>query len=162
MVIVVTIVTCILLSVFMTCVSSLIAIVISFILCGIDFHNMELAENKLLKMLQLEAENAKIPVYIKTDLGNAAGRITYYQIQGQYNFERSYIEILTKYKDKPWVLAHELGHYIAISKHSDDSEQRADHEGRMLCESLLSKREKKSLSTLLSIYLPKMEQISVA
>jgi hypothetical protein len=62
--------------------------------------------------------------------------------------KRPKIAILTKYKNEPAILAHELGHYIANKQRHDRSELSADREGLKLCQSILTFEEQKILSYL--------------
>ena len=39
--------------------------------------------------------------------------------------------------NSPYVLAHELGHHVAMKYFNDDTEERADKEGRILIESFM-------------------------
>ena len=72
-----------------------------------------------------------------------------YKISTAKNFK-----IYVKGKDcYAWTtLAHEIGHYISITKYKDDSEAGADYEaGRFLCQ-ILSKKEQKALDIWLSVF----------
>lgn len=52
------------------------------------------------------------------------------------------IEITKCNENSPYVLAHELGHYMAIKQRDDDTEQGADIEAYTLCCSILTDDEK--------------------
>ena len=94
-----------------------------------------------------------IPLEYKTDLGDAAGHILYHRDKtGRILLDQCKIEVLTKYLSEPWVLAHELGHYIAMKKHQDNSEKMADKMAKELCCTLLSKQEQKDISYSLDAY----------
>lgn len=57
-------------------------------------------------------------------------------------------------RDQVFILAHELGHFISITKYDDKSEQGADLEGYKLIDSLLSDYEKENeeLQIYLDVY----------
>lgn len=68
-----------------------------------------------------------IPLTYHDDLGTAAGRILYHKNGlGRLKLDDARIEVLTKYENDPWVLAHELGHYMAIKQREDPYEKAAD------------------------------------
>lgn len=94
----------------------------------------------------------KIPLEYKEDLGKAAGHIIYHQNGfGRMFLDDCKIEVINEYKDRPWVLAHELGHYIAINKLQNNTEEMADQCAGELCCMLLSEQEQKDLATALDI-----------
>lgn len=111
-------------------------------------------EDRLLKSLLEISESLQIPVTIKENFydGNiAAGRIKFLNSSIE---STSRIEILEKYSNRPWVLAHELGHYFALRK-GDDTEMGADNEGYKLCCAILNDKEEKEIKWLLNIYFNK-------
>ena len=87
------------------------------------------------------------------DLGTAAGHILYHQDRkGRIFLDNCKIEVLEKYQNEPWVLAHEIGHYIAMNKLQDDTEEMADQMANELCCTLLSENEIKDLEIGLKVY----------
>jgi len=94
-----------------------------------------------------------IPLEYKNDLGTAAGHILYHQDRkGRIFLDNCKIEVLEKHQNKPWVLAHEIGHYIALNKLKDDTEEMADQMANELCCMLLSENEQKDLEIGLKVY----------
>jgi len=94
-----------------------------------------------------------IPLEYKNGLGTAAGHILYHQDRnGRILLDNCKIEVLEKYKNEPWVLAHEIGHYIAMNKLQDDTEEMADQMANELCCTLLSENEIKDLEIGLKVY----------
>ena len=91
------------------------------------------------------------------ELGTAAGRILYYKQNGQLFVDDAKIEILERLKDEPYVLAHELGHYMAIKQRQDDSERGADNEADRLCRAILNEGEQRLLSVSLDCYFHNIE-----
>jgi len=94
-----------------------------------------------------------IPLEYKNCLGKCAGRILYHQDRnGRILLDNCKIEVLEKYQNEPWVLAHEIGHYIAMNKLQDDTEEMADQMANELCCTLLSENEIKDLEIGLKVY----------
>ena len=94
-----------------------------------------------------------IPLEYKNGLGECAGRILYHQDRsGRILLDDCKIEVLKKYQNEPWVLAHEIGHYIAMNKLQDDTEEIADQMANELCCTLLSENEIKDLEIGLKVY----------
>jgi len=94
-----------------------------------------------------------IPLEYKNDLSTAAGRILYHKDKsGRILLDDCKIEVLEKYQNEPWVLGHELGHYIALNKLKDDTEEMADQMANELCCTLLSESEQKELEIGLKVY----------
>lgn len=113
----------------------------------------KLAENRLTLSLKSLCEQLNIPLTYHDELGTAAGQILYHSNGlGQLLLDNSKIMILNKYKDDPWVLAHELGHYMSI-KHGDQTEESADAQGLILCKSILTQDEQTSLEIALRCHL---------
>lgn len=108
--------------------------------------------NRLCNSLKNLCSQLNINVSYHDTLGDAAGRILYYSDCGRYVLDDSRIEILNEYKDEPWVLAHELGHYMAIKQRSDRTEEGADQEALKLCNSILTTSEQERLISSLNIY----------
>lgn len=109
-------------------------------------------EKRLTESLKGICEQMGIELSYHENLGTAAGRILYYEKNGWLFVDSAKIEILEKFKDEPYTLAHELGHYMAIKQRQDDSERGADNEADKLCRSVLNKEEQKLLSICLSCY----------
>jgi len=94
-----------------------------------------------------------IPLQYKNGLGEAAGHILYHKDRsGRILLDNCKIEVLEKYQNEPWVLAHEIGHYIALNKLKDDTEEMADQMANELCCILLSENEIKDLEIGLKVY----------
>lgn len=86
-------------------------------------------------------------------LGEAAGRILYHSdIAGRLILDKARIEILNRNKDTPYVLAHELGHYMAIKQRNDQTEEGADLEALNLCRMILTPEEQGYIADELKIY----------
>lgn len=111
------------------------------------------AEVRLTKSLKSLCEQLAIPLSYHDDLGDAAGHILYHSnMDGRLLLDSVRIEILNKHKETPWVLAHELGHYMAIKQFQDRSEESADREAAKLCCSILSEKEQELLGIPLKVY----------
>lgn len=89
------------------------------------------------------------------ELGTAAGRILYLSMAGRLFVDDARIEILEKYENDPYVLAHELGHYMAIKQRQDNSEEGADSEAEKLCRLILNQQEQELLKIALHCYFGK-------
>lgn len=105
-----------------------------------------MVENRLTESLKILCSQLGIGLSFHEELGDAAGRILYYSKDGRLFVDDARIEILNKYEHEPYVLAHELGHYMAIKQHQDNSEQGADVEADKLCRLILNEREQELLS----------------
>lgn len=110
------------------------------------------AEARLTKSLKALCSLLGIEVSYHKALGTAAGRILYHSRAGRLIPDDAKIEILEVYENEPWVLAHELGHYMAIKQREDSSEIGADQEGYKLCCLILNQHEQELLSIPLSAY----------
>ena len=111
------------------------------------------AEARLAKSLKSLCEQLAIPLSYHDDLGDAAGHILYHSnMDGRLLLDSARIEILNKHKESPWVLAHELGHYMSIKQFQDRSEESADREAYKLCCSILSEKEQDLLAIPLRVY----------
>ena len=104
------------------------------------------AESRLTESLKTLCTQLGICLSYHEKLGTAAGRILYHSMNGRLFVDDAKIEILEKYKDEPYVLAHELGHYMAIKQRQDNSERGADDEADKLCRLILNKKEQELLS----------------
>lgn len=114
------------------------------------------AEARLTKSLKSLCEQLAIPLSYHDDLGDAAGHILYHSnMDGRLLIDSARIEILNKHKETPWVLAHELGHYMSIKQFQDSSEESADREAGKLCCSILSEKEQDLLAIPLMVYFNK-------
>ena len=81
-----------------------------------------------------------IPITYHEKIGNSAGRLVYsYYTSSPQKLLEPKIQLLNQYKNEPYVLAHEIGHYLAITNSGDKTEEGADQRGRRFCESLLNK-----------------------
>lgn len=115
-----------------------------------------LAEARLTKSLKSLCGQLAIPLSYHDSLGDAAGRILYHSnMEGRLLLDSARIEILNKHKETPWVLAHELGHYMSIKQFQDRSEESADREAGKLCCSILSEKEQDLLAIPLMVYFNK-------
>lgn len=65
-------------------------------------------------------------------------------INGGFRFERE-IFIHEDWRDDPWVLAHEMGHHVAITEYGDQSEAAAYVEARRLVMQYLHGRDREAL-----------------
>lgn len=119
-----------------------------------------LVENRLTESLKSLCTQLGIELSYHKELGTAAGRILYSSLRGRLLVDDARIEILEKYKDEPYVLAHELGHYMAIKQRQDNSERGADDEADKLCRSILNKNEQELLSISLRCYFHNIEVVS--
>jgi hypothetical protein len=82
----------------------------------------------------------------------AAGRILYSSINGRLIVDNAKIQILNKCKEEPYVLAHELGHYMAIKQREDDTEEGADQEALNICITILTPEEQEYIADELRIF----------
>jgi len=105
--------------------------------------------NRLLNLLLAVAESLNITVTYHDKLGNLAGALRYRINQGTIVQGSVSIPIRNDWKNYPILLAHELGHYLAIKKYNDNTEQRADGQALILCKALLTNKEEQVLKTLL-------------
>jgi hypothetical protein len=110
------------------------------------------------------AKQEYIPIFIKKeDEMYAKGQLCaglYHSpmFDGHYtNYGFRYIYILEKFKDDPWVLAHELGHHFAIKNEDDYSEVGADRKGKGLVKDALSLFEYLSMIKSINIYFGKVK-----
>lgn len=115
------------------------------------------------KKLKDFATTHNIPVYIKEELDDCAGQFISWRNKytGRYlDNEPKEIRILNTYEKCPWVLGHELGHYLAIKRFEDRSEERADAEGRHLVLGFLDEEEKEYLEFSMGFHLPELAESS--
>ena len=112
----------------------------------------EAVESRLNKALKSLCSQLNIPLEYKDDLGIAAGHILYHSQKGRLLLDNAKIEILNTCIDKPYVLAHELGHYMAIKQREDRTESGADNEAYKLCCNILSDDEQVALDRKMKIY----------
>lgn len=116
-------------------------------------------ENRLTESLKTLCTQLGIGLSYHKELGTAAGRILYHSMNGRLFVDDARIEILEKYKDEPYTLAHELGHYMAIKQRQDSSEEGADTEADKLCRLILNDNEQKLLAISLRCYFHQMEVV---
>lgn len=117
-------------------------------------------EKRLNESLKTLCTQLGIKLTYHQNLGKAAGRILYDKTRnGRLVVDTAEIEILDKYRDEPWTLAHELGHYLGILSSQDNSEETADREGEKLCRLILTKEEQELLSIPLSVYFSSNQNI---
>lgn len=117
--------------------------------------NKQKTIDRLTKSLVFLCKLLNIDLSYHEYLGSAAGRILYTKSNGRFMVETSKIEILNKYESTPFVLAHELGHYMAIKQRQDNSEKGADVEALKLCKTILTPDEQKYITNELHIYFEK-------
>lgn len=104
-------------------------------------------------------KNHEIPItygdeyFIENNKNNSAGVLSYYYKQFP-STTYSDFKIFVRSHDKfSWtVLAHEIGHFISITKYNDDSEYGADYEASKLVRNFLSKKQQNLLKIELSIF----------
>ena len=112
-----------------------------------------ITERKLFNLLISVAKFLNIPITYHDVLGDAAGAIYYFTTdKGVFIADSANIKIKNEYKERPSVLAHELGHYLSLKKYNDNSEQKADQQALELCEAILTKKEKRILKIFLNVY----------
>ena len=152
----------------------LLAIVIIVLICVTSYFHIDWQVNKKIEQEHKERDAVEKPLTtsLKTlcaqlgidlsyhkELGDAAGRILYHSMNGRLFVDDARIEILEKYKDEPYTLAHELGHYMAIKQRQDSSEEGADTEADKLCRLILNDNEQKLLAISLRCYFHQMEVV---
>ena len=104
-------------------------------------------------------KNHEIPItygdeyFIENNKNNSAGVLSYYYKQFP-STTYSDFKIFVRSHDKfSWtVLAHEIGHFISITKYNDHSEYGADYEASKLVRSFLTKKQQNLLKMELSIF----------
>lgn len=116
------------------------------------------AKHRLTESLKTLCAQLGIDLSYHEELGTAAGRILYHSRNGRLFVDDAKIEILEKYRNEPYVLAHELGHYMAIKQRQDDSERGADNEADKLCRLILNEKEQDLLSIGLACHFHTMEE----
>lgn len=117
----------------------------------------DIAESRLTKSLKVLCNQLGIGLSYHKELGTAAGRIIYHSNNGRLFVDEARIEILEQYENEPYVLAHELGHYMAIKQRQDNSERGADDEANKLCRLILNEREQHLLSIGLRVHFSESE-----
>lgn len=152
----------------------LLAIVIIVLICVATYFYIDWRMNKEIEQEHKERDTVekRLTTSLKTlcvqlgidlsyhkELGDAAGRILYHSMNGRLFVDDARIEILEKYKDEPYTLAHELGHYMAIKQRQDSSEEGADTEADKLCRLILNDNEQKLLAISLRCYFHQMEVV---
>lgn len=115
-------------------------------------------EHRLTESLKTLCTQLGICLSYHEELGTAAGRILYHSKNGRLFVDDAKIEILEKYENEPYVLAHELGHYMAIKQRQDNSERGADNEAEKLCRLILNEHEQKLISISLKCYFHETEE----
>ena len=114
-----------------------------------DERKREVIKDKLLNLLLYVAKIMSIDIYYSPDLKNCAGSI-YYDENDNIN-DDIVIQIDNKYKDCPYVVAHEIGHYLSYRHDKNRSENSANKYASELCQSLLSYEEKDILKIFFDI-----------
>ena len=104
---------------------------------------------RLLNLLLSVAKSLDITVTYHNKLDDLAGALCYRVDQNGIIDKNITLKIRNDWKNYPILLAHELGHYLAIKKYNDDTEQRADRQALILCKALLTNKEEQVLKTLL-------------
>lgn len=112
-------------------------------------------ENKLFNKLLKICKEINIPVSIKRsiEMEGAAGRFYYHMdYTGCYYVDKSKIYLHEDFKNSPWVLAHELGHYYAVKYFEDETEVTANIIGKQLVLNELNIVEKYILKIPINCY----------
>lgn len=117
-----------------------------------------LTERRLTESLKTLCEQLGINLSYHKELGTAAGQIIYYKNNGRLFVDEAKIEILEQYEYEPYVLAHELGHYMAIKQRQDNSERGANIEANKLCRLILNKKEQELLVIGLLVHFGETEE----
>lgn len=113
----------------------------------------EKVELRLTQSLRSICELLNIPLTYHEQLGDAAGKIVYHHNSlDRLILDHAYIEIINECKERPYVLAHEIGHYMAIKQRNDVTEEGADKEALVLCKSILTQEEQDILDISLNVY----------
>lgn len=100
--------------------------------------NIVEAKKRLHRALWNVARKENVPIFVmeEKDLWSYDKGV---QARGMCFLDLKHIRILKKYKDDPWVLSHELGHYFlhkrGLKKHSEAD---ADNEAERICFSLIN------------------------
>lgn len=74
---------------------------------------------------------------------------------GEYDPIEHKIFLLQTFAGEPFLLAHEIGHHIAMTKYRDPSQVAADREARKLVESILPWWRKKFGKWVLDVHFPR-------
>ena len=113
-------------------------------------------ETKLFNLLMDYCKLINLKVYTESEKDispTAAGQIFYYTIGGIYKpSPNEYIVLSKQYYNSPWVLAHEIGHYIQLNKELNSDEDGADYYADQICRQLLNKEEQYILRFGLKCY----------
>lgn len=75
-------------------------------------------------------------------------------VAGRYFKDLRQIQIVEKHRFDPWILAHEIGHHVAL-KRGNGTEEAADHEGYQVLRSVLSEIETRAVAWRMDILLPR-------
>lgn len=101
-------------------------------------------ERRLINSLTSLCESLGIKLNYYDELeDNDSGQL-YYDVEvvsEKFDFSNTVINIANNFKGISSVLGHELGHYMAINKHQDLSEEAADREALKLCKLILTDEE---------------------
>lgn len=98
---------------------------------------------RLTKSLKTICKQLQIHLKYYDDIEGALGRIWTGVIFDGITLGKVKIAIRKEYINEPLVLAHELGHYMAVKQRNDYSELGADREALKLCSSILTPDEYK-------------------
>ncbi len=116
-------------------------------------------EDRLTNSLKTLCTQLRITLSFPEELGEAAGQILYKKDwTGRLIVNDAKIQILKKYENEPWTLAHELGHYMAIKSNQNNSKEAADREADKLCRLILNKHEQELLKIGLKCYFKQNEE----
>ena len=129
----------------------LLAIVIIVLICITSYFYIDWQVNKKIEQEHKErdAVEKRLTTSLKTLCAQLGIDLSYHK---ELFVDDARIEILEKYKDEPYTLAHELGHYMAIKQRQDSSEEGADTEADKLCRLILNDNEQKLLAISLRCY----------
>ena len=116
-------------------------------------------ENRLTTSLKTLCTQLGIGLSYRKELGDDAGRILYRSMYGWLLVDDARIEILERFENEPYILAHELGHYMAIKQRQDSSEEGADTEADKLCRLILNEKERNLLAISLRCHFHQTEVV---
>jgi len=122
------------------------------------FEKIDQINIRILKALIMLCDSLGIPIAYCDELSDGdEAQLIYYKFEGvnEFDLDDAYINMKKSNSHKGHYLAHELGHYMAIKKFKDNSEEAADREGRKLCMLILNDEEQEEMGLLLNWYFHK-------